>query len=151
MLVQCGTMIRFLALFCHTLILVTLVLAVGVAPRAAAAPAVDLVGTWEGTSKGEVGGFVFFADGRVDLLKDGVSMRATMPPGGDIRYLVDKKKKPMELDIIVLIGGAERARMKMIFEALSPSSLRVRGDTTGARPAGFDGATEDDTVVLTKK
>ncbi len=144
-------MTRISAFFRHALILVTLVLATGAAPRAAAAPAVDLVGTWEGTSKGEVGGFVFFADGRVDLTKDGTSMRASMPPAGDIRYSVDTKKKPMELDIIVLIGGAERARMKMIFEVLGPSSLRVRGDTSGARPAGFDGATEDDTVVLTKK
>lgn len=112
---------------------------------------INLVGKWQGLSKGDLGAFVFMPDGKVDVIKNGKSLRDDLQNGEDSLYVVDTSKNPMHLDIIILnSSGKERGRLKAIFEYISSKSIRVRLSFDGIRPDNFLNSTEEDTIVLDK-
>ncbi len=145
--------------FRYALIVVTLALAAGVALPASAAPdaaaqsvsTVDLVGTWEGESAGEIGRFIFMPDGSADIIKEGESLRTSLPEGAKLRYETDTGKVPMEMDIVAIAPhGNELGRLKMIFAVLEARRIKLRTFFNDVRPAGFDDGAKDDTIVLKK-
>jgi hypothetical protein len=112
----------------------------------------NLVGNWQGTSEGELGGLILKADGKVDIFKKGESIKEEIIKNrGDLIYTVDESKTPKYLDIIIITNsGAEIGRLKMIFEYIDSKSIRVRTFFNENRPNDFLNCTEEDTIILNK-
>jgi hypothetical protein len=110
----------------------------------------SLVGTWEGISKGDVGGFVFGLDGKADIIKNGDSIRKqTIKDRVSLFYSIDMSKDPMHLDIFGIdTSGKERSRLKMIFQYIDKDSIRVRIGFGGDRPDKFVSDSDKNTIIL---
>jgi hypothetical protein len=110
----------------------------------------SLTGTWEGISKGEVGGLVFGLDGKADIIKNGDSNRKQAIKGrGSLLYSIDASKDPMHLDVFGIdTSGKEQSRLKMIFQYIDKDSIRVRIGFGGNRPDKFISDSDKDTIIL---
>jgi hypothetical protein len=85
----------------------------------------SLVGTWEGTSEGEVGRLIFLSDGKTDVIKNGDSLRERVIKNrGDLVYSIDTSKNPMHLDVVAIdTSGNELGRLKMIYQYINEDSI----------------------------
>ncbi len=114
----------------------------------------NLIGKWEGVDRtGKPGAFEFFKDGSVILIIDGRPLGGPDSSSmGRLRYSVDYKKDPIELDIIGIDpSGAERGKILMIVKFISRDRIKIRTHFNDARPQNFDEETIDDTIELDRK
>jgi hypothetical protein len=112
----------------------------------------NLIGNWQGASKNEFGGFIFKADKKVDMFKNGKSITEEITKNrGDLIYTVDVFPNPRHLDIIAIDNsGTELGRLKMIFEYINYKTIRVRTFLNNSRPNDFQNCSEKDTIILNK-
>ncbi len=112
-----------------------------------------LIGRWEGTSGGVIGALTFTADGRADFIESGVSLTESLSKNnGYVKYSIDTTKHPHHLDFISISrSGEEIDRLKMIFEYISESQIRVRANYNGDRPLHFVSDEDENTIILIKK
>ncbi|MCG3177940.1 MAG: hypothetical protein BIFFINMI_00263 [Phycisphaerae bacterium] len=100
------------------------------------------LGRWQGMDAKGGGVMAFRGDGTVLIKGD---------KDGDARtdrYVFDYTKSPIQLDMTTTDGTPRT--LLCIVEFTGPDSMRIRWNRK-ARPANFDGATDDDTVTLTRQ
>jgi hypothetical protein len=98
----------------------------------------NLIGEWRDEQYPERFALIFYPDGRATMYVDGKSLKERIASKGFIKYSVDTAKHPMELDLIgVSNAGKETGRMKMIFEYLTQTTMRITLKLTNDRPADF--------------
>ncbi len=113
-----------------------------------------LQGKWEGAdSKNKVGSFIFYEDGRVDIILDGKSFSEEITKGiGRLIYSLDSSISPMKLDIICEDNNGNELGtvMKMIVQFLPDDKIKIRTLFSDKRPEKFLEEDDANTIILSK-
>ncbi len=108
-----------------------------------------IIGKWTGMSKGKSGSFIFYQDGRADIISQGRSAFEDIRGKGFILFEVDRTKFPNELDIVIYDNSKkEKGRIPMIFEILSGNKMRIRTFFTKKRPVEFDPGDNKNSITV---